>query len=257
MKISFIGAGNVATNMAANLHNSGNDIVQVYTRTPESGRKIRRQTGAREVNLLADLSSQTELFIAAIPDDQYASFIVQYPFTDIPIAHTSGSIPLDVLKSRTAVSGVLYPLQTFTKEIDKSFHDVPMCIEASDPGFHKVLTALAGTISNSVYAVDSEQRKKLHVAAVFANNFTNRMYGIARELLDQDGLSFDILKPLILETAEKILANPPQAVQTGPAARNDKELIRAHLEILRKNPPYRAIYELLTDSILAAGRHGE
>jgi len=120
-----------------------------------------------------------------------------------------------------------------------------------------VLTALAGTISDRVYAVDSEQRTKLHVAAVFANNFTNRMYGIPRQLLEQDGLSFDILKPLIVETAEKILANPPEAVQTGPAARNDKQLIRAHLEILRKNPPYREIYKLLTDSILTAGEHRE
>ena len=257
MRISFIGAGNVATNMAINLHNSGNEIVEVYARTPGSGRKICRQTGAREVDLLAKLSSQVELFIAAIPDDQYASLLAEYPIPATPIVHTSGSLALDVLKVRTPVSGVFYPLQTFTVDVDKSFRDVPMCIEASEPDFQSVLMALAATISNRVYAVNSEQRKTLHLAAVFANNFSNRMYGIAEELLEQEGLSFEILKPLIRETAEKILTGSPEQVQTGPAARNDKKVIQNHLKILHSKSAYREIYKLITASILATRGNNE
>jgi predicted short-subunit dehydrogenase-like oxidoreductase (DUF2520 family) len=197
------------------------------------------------------------LFIAAVPDDQYARLIAQFPFTDIPIVHTSGSVALEVLSIRAPVSGVFYPLQTFTKEVEKSFHNVPMCIEASAHSLQIVLMELAGSISNCVYAVNSEQRKKLHVAAVFANNFSNRMYGIAAELLEQNGLPFDILKPLIIETAEKILTGSPAQVQTGPAARNDQKVIQNHLAILQSKPEYREIYKLVTDSILATRGNGD
>ena len=135
------------------------------------------------------------------------------------VVHTSGSVPIDTISAKR--KGVLYPLQSFTKEKEIDFSTVPLCIEASNKDDLVVLKKLANTISKSVFEVSSIQRAQIHLAAVFANNFSNHMYTIANELCEKEGLPFDLLKPLIMESTAKLQVLKPDKAQTGPAIRND------------------------------------
>ena len=156
---------------------------------------------------------------------------------------------MNVFENRFENYGVFYPLQTFSKFRDIDFSTVPICIEANNKKLEKILVNLAKYISNSVHLVDSEKRKMLHLSAVFACNFVNHMYSVATEILNQSDIPFDLLKPLIVETMQKAIDFDPQNAQTGPAVRNDQNIMLKHIELLKDNPEFEKIYRFVSESI--------
>ena len=190
---------------------------------------------------------EVDVFIIAVNDDAIKT--VSKHFENIPklLVHTSGSVPLSAL-SKEVRHGVFYPAQTFSKERGVVFKTIPICIEANDSKDMELLKRLALAISDKVFEIDSEQRKALHLAAVFVNNFANHLYQIGNEICQENKISFELLKPLIIETASKIKTLDPLEAQTGPAKRNDTHTINRHLEQL-KTKKQKEIYSILTESI--------
>lgn len=247
--ISFIGAGNVATHLAKSFFNLGFEIGQVYSKKIDNALQLADDVNSIAIDNVMNLNSNADLYIVAIKDDSIESLLNKINDKSILITHTSGSVPIDILPKNGFINyGIFYPLQTFSKSNSINLSEVPFCIEANQ--HENELVNLAKQLSNSVYMVNSEQRKKLHIAAVFACNFTNYMYHIAEQICKDNKVDFNILKPLIIETAKKIELNSPLSVQTGPAKRNDKEIISNHLESLKYNDDYEKIYKILTDNII-------
>lgn len=253
-KITLIGAGNVATQLGLALNDAGHNILQVYSPTKRSSQTLAKLLNADSTNDLKKINTDADIYIIAIKDDLVADVVKKL----IPIAigiknkiliHTSGSTSMSVLKNASKNYGVFYPLQTFSKSKKVGFKNIPICIEANNSDTYKTLQDLAKGISIKVQKVNSEQRKALHIAAVFACNFSNHLYTIADEIVSKNKLSFDLLKPLIQETAEKIKNNPPVKMQTGPAIRGDKKIMKTHLKFLSGNKEYQQLYKLLSQSI--------
>lgn len=164
------------------------------------------------------------------------------------IAHTSGSIPLDALAGHDRY-GVFYPLQTFSENSDPDYSIIPFFIEGSEEEVEKRLATLASLISKNVMSADSDKRKSLHLASVFACNFANHLWALADSILKKNGMDFNVLRPLLEETLLKTKTISPHDAQTGPAVRNDTEVIGKHLAMLENEPGVREIYRILTDSI--------
>jgi len=171
-------------------------------------------------------------------------------FKDKLVVHTSGSLPMDVLKEVSSNFGVFYPLQTFSKSRKADFKSIPICIEANTADNENHLVDLGTSISGNVQHINSEERKILHLAAVFACNFPNYMYTIAEQILARNKLDFNFLKPLIEETAAKVQTIDPHNAQTGPAKRGDKIIMNQHLELLKDSPGFKDIYKLISSEIL-------
>lgn len=250
IKITIIGSGNVAQHLVdAFAKSNAVEIIQVFSRTQkhisanlDSGKII------NDWNALAE----ADLYIIAVSDDAIASVSSQLPFENRLVVHTSGSAPLTSLNDKNR-KGVFYPLQTFTKGKAIDFKNIPFCLESQFENDYALLEKVAGSISGNIHAIDSHQRKALHVAAVFVNNFTNYLYQLGNDICQENHVSFDILKPLILETAEKLLTLSPKDAQTGPAKRNDTSTIEAHESFL-SNENQSTIYKILTQSIQNHGK---
>lgn len=259
MRITIIGSGNVATHLSAAFKNAGHRIVQVYSRNMHNAALLAYHVGAEAIDTPQGLIGDTDLFILAINDDAIAEFVPHLSIFNKLIAHTSGVVELQQLLNFTKNAGVFYPLQTFSKTKEVNFRDVPLCIEGADEAITQTLEALARDISNNVYRVNSAQRKVLHLAAVFACNFTNHLYSVGEQLLAGSDMSFDMLRPLIAETADKIKKHHPADVQTGPAVRNDDLTMQAHLQMLKKQPGLQEIYTRLSQDIIKNHntRHGD
>lgn len=251
--IAFIGAGNVAVNLAVALYNKGYNIVNVTSANIVSARKL-----SEKINAVCDANStdysnlkvEADIYIIAVTDTVLAEISKSLQLNNKIVLHTSGSTNMNILKNATENYGVLYPLQTFSKEELIDFKDIPVCIEANNNNTLEVLKAIAGKITNKVCLINSEQRKILHIAAVFASNFTNFMYLKSKELLELHNLDFNLLKPLIKQTAEKIENRNPEDVLTGPARRNDEIIIKSHLEYLNQNPEMHHLYQILSEQII-------
>lgn len=245
ISVVLLGAGNVATHLYKAFQTSNKVIVkQWFNRHLDA-----IQTFKNEVDITDDLSSlvPADIYVIAVTDDAIADLSSQLPFDNRLVVHTSGSVNIHDLDKKNR-RGVFYPLQTFSKDTDVNFKNVPICLEVLDKTDLKTLKSLAAALKSKSYKVNSDQRKALHLAAVFVNNFTNQLYRVAHEITESQGVEFDILKPLILETAKKVQHLSPYLAQTGPAKRNDKKTIRRHLKLL-DNEHHKAIYELLTSSI--------
>lgn len=260
MEISFIGAGNLAWHLAPALENAGHHINEVYSHQLKHARQlVSNLYDAHTHSELNFADSPSQLFVLAIPDDTLESVCSQLVLPDKAIVvHTSGARPLSSLENLMAIysdvpvrTGVFYPLQTFTKgQSFMLFDEIPLCIEASDSTTEDTLVQLGQEMSDIVYIVTSEERRTLHVAAVFACNFTNHLLTIAHDLTLRDRLEFDLLRPIITETILKGLGvSDPAAVQTGPARRGDLTTIDTHLTYLSDQPKLAEIYQLLTQSI--------
>ncbi|WP_234736253.1 Rossmann-like and DUF2520 domain-containing protein [Tellurirhabdus bombi] len=260
MKIAFIGAGNVALHMAVAVETAGHHVAEVYSRDPQHARRL--VSMLYDARLNPDLNfdeSVADLFVLAVPDDAIEEVVKQLVLPESAIlVHTSGGISLDSLQKWAEIysdvtlrTGVFYPLQTFSKSTDPiSFEELPLCLEASDKETEEILVALGQTMSKIVYLVNSQERRVLHVAAVFACNFTNYLLGVAKDITDTETLDFDLLKPLIRETVRKALSvQHPALVQTGPARRGDLSVLDMHLEYLANKPEWLELYEVMTDSI--------
>jgi len=254
MRITLIGSGNVATHLGAALKNAGHQIVQVYSRNAHHAALLAYHIKTEAISDLANINPNTDLFIISVKDDVIEEIASLLSIHQKPVVHTSGATPLAALQKHIGKSGVFYPLQTFSKTREVDFKTVPMCIEATDQDLLDTLKQLASTISNGVYAVDSEQRRILHLAAVFACNFPNYLYHASQQLLAQHQLDFNLLRPLISETANKVQEHLPAAVQTGPAIRNDEKSMVAHVALLNGNDELTAIYELLSQAIIKMGK---
>ncbi len=253
-KISFIGAGNVATHLALILQDKGFIIQQIFSRSKKSARELAAKTGASYTSNPAELSTECGLYIISVSDKSFEEVLSKVSFDSSFVVHTSGSIPMMAFNQLARNFGVLYPLQTFSKERDIDFSVIPLCIEANSPENLEILKEICSHISERVLVVNSEERFVLHMAAVFACNFSNHMYALAKSLLDKKDLPFDLLHPIIKETADKAFNFSPADIQTGPAVRDDQNVIKKHLDWLSFYPELKEIYEKISLSIMAFER---
>lgn len=249
MKVVFIGAGNLATNLSLALKKAGFTIVQIYSRTAKSSEILAKKTNASFTNNIKKIQPDADLYIASITDDILSETLQKLTFTPTLLVHTSGSLPMNLLKNISTDYGVIYPLQTFTKNKISDFKKIPICIEANNKVIEKKLIKISGKISTQVHVFNSEQRGKIHLAAVFACNFTNHMYAVANEILKKEPLSFDLLIPLLKETLFNALESSPFDAQTGPAIRNDIKIMAKHNEMLSDYPLFKKIYSFVSESI--------
>jgi len=238
-KIILIGAGNVAHHLGLSLFGAGHQIIQVISKTQNSAKRLAEKLNTDFGTDITNIK-RADFVLIAINDDAIASVAAQ--IKNMPFAHTSGSVSIEN-------AGVFYPLQTFSKNIPLDLKKVPFCISALDKSFENTLLEVANSISNNVYPIDEIQRKILHLAAVFACNFSNNMYAIAEDLLKKSDLDFEMLKPLIIETTNKIKEHSPKSVQTGPAKRKDLQTIENHI-VLLEDEDLKSIYKLITNQIL-------
>ncbi|MFC3198590.1 Rossmann-like and DUF2520 domain-containing protein [Parapedobacter deserti] len=250
MDIVLLGSGNVATHMGRALVSSGHRVVQVYSPTITHATVLGDTINARAIDDLAAVESVADVYIIAVKDDAIAQVAAQLPTSSKSIVvHTAGSVAMEVLAEHAERYGVVYPVQTFSKAKPVDFSLIPVAAEASDDATYQQLATLAGSLSNRVFPCDSRQRLALHVAAVFACNFTNHLYAIGADILREHGLDFELIRPLILETAEKVMQYRPKDVQTGPAVRNDMGTMQKHLALLKDQPELAELYELISDQV--------
>ncbi|MDX1942300.1 MAG: F420-dependent NADP oxidoreductase [Saprospiraceae bacterium] len=247
--IILIGAGNVGYHLGKRLFEKGLHIKQVFSRTKEKAQNLASEIKAEAITDLSKMDPNADLYILAVHDDAIIKTASQLPLNQKLITHTSGSTPSTVLQPYTQRYGIFYPLQTFSISKEVDFEQIPICIHANNKEDVIFLENIAKRISSKVYRINDEQRAILHVAAVFVNNFTNHLFQIGYNILEKENLPFDLLRPLIRETAEKIQEHSPAGMQTGPAVRGDKATIKRHLLYLEKFPEYRSLYDSLTKSI--------
>ena len=256
MRITIIGSGNVATHLAAAFKNAGHAIVQVYSRDLHNASLLAYHVRANAINELNEIDPETDLFVIAVKDDVIEAIAATLAKHEKLMVHTSGATSLETLLAHTENAGVFYPLQTFSKTKEVDFNTVPVCIEGGNDDITSTLNVLAYTITQNVYRINSDERRTLHLAAVFACNFPNYLYYISQQLLAEKQLPFDLLRPLILETAQKVQENFPADVQTGPAIRNDEKTIANHLQQLAENPQLQELYRLLSQGIIKMDKAG-
>lgn len=255
MLITLIGAGNVATHLGQALKGHGHTIGQVYSRTYEAAQQLADILEAEAVANPGSINDGADVYLCALKDDVLESVLNGLTLLDPLVVHTSGSLPLSVLSTCSTRFGVLYPLQTFSKTKVVDLSKVPFFIEASDNRTFTLLTDLASQLSRIVQPLDSDDRAELHVAAVFACNFVNHLYGLADDIMQRRNLPFEHLLPLIDETASKVHELKPAEAQTGPAVRYDTSIISKHLDRLAIDPGQAAVYRCLTDSIFTRIKH--
>lgn len=245
VSVVILGAGNVATHLFDAFGKTNYvSVKQWFNRSLKALESFKSKVAI--TNSISELAD-ADVYILAISDDAIAGLSQQLPYEGKLVVHTSGTVGIHDL-DRKHRRGVFYPLQTFSKDSKIDFKDVPICIETLEKSDFQMLKALAEAVGSPYYKINTEQRQILHLSAVFVNNFTNQLYRIAHEISDGKSISFDVLKPLILETAKKVQTLSPYMAQTGPAKRNDKKTIKKHLKLLENND-HKAIYELLTQSI--------
>lgn len=248
--VSIIGTGNVAAQIAISLHQIGIQIDIIAGRDLTRAQKLADKVGAIASDQIANCDFTSQMVILSVNDDAYPDVIsqVKRPINGI-VVHTSGSVPMSVFESSVKNFGVFYLLQTFSSNKHVSLTYVPICLEASSPKVYTELESLALRLSSDVRNIDSLKRQQIHIAAVFGCNFVNFLYGSAKELLEKSGLPFELLHPLIMETARKAIEMGPENAQTGPAKRGDRQVINKH-ESLIEDRRLKELYSILSDQIL-------
>jgi predicted short-subunit dehydrogenase-like oxidoreductase (DUF2520 family) len=253
LKIAILGAGNLAWNLAPVLEDAGHEITEVYARELHKAKEITERIYSASPKDDLDFSeSIAQLFILAIKDDAIADVADQVILPEGSIlVHTSGAISLEVLShSSASYTGVFYPLQSFTKGKKVDFEEVPFLLESEDEETLQLLKKLAKSLSTLVYTLRHKDRQAVHVAAVFASNFTNHMLRIAEDILYRQGLDPELLKPLIIESISKSLQLGAKKAQTGPAIREDYETLEAHHHFLGYNEQLAELYRLISQDII-------
>lgn len=253
MKIVFIGAGNLATNLALELKNKSHNILQIYSRTIESAQILADKTSAKAINKIEDVRDDADLYIFSVKDSALLSLIENIPSNRGIWLHTAGSIPLSIFENIHDNYGVLYPFQTFSKSRKVDFTNVPIFIEANSVEILSILKDLSQQISNTIIELSSDKRKYIHLTGVFACNFVNHMYRISKDILEEQNIPFDVLYPLIEETTSKIHSMSPEDAQTGPAIRYDKNVIDRHL-LLISDESRKEIYKIMSQDIYKSNK---
>ncbi len=247
LHITLIGSGNVAWHLGAAL--AGYHIVDaVMSRHIEHAHKLTALTGGVAIDDCQQLPADSDLYIMAISDDAIAQVAASMPPVNGVVVHTSGSISMAAL-NRFGRHGVIYPFQTFSKQKKVVLDEVPVLVESNNAEDIHLLHRLVASVSNKVLIASSEQRLQLHIAAVFASNFTNHLYGIASEILKNANLPFDLLHPLLAETMQKACSMNPYLAQTGPAVRGDLQVVNKHIGLMADQPEWQQIYRLLSHAI--------
>ena len=246
--VSIIGTGNVAHWLVYALTKAGIKIQQIYGRDLISCQKLAETCGAEAIHDLSKLKKISDLYLFSIKDDSYEEVVSQIPI-ELPLAAlTSGTISARVLAPMAPRFGTIYPCQTLNSGMDFSTVEVPLCVEGGDGDTEALLLQLATQLSEKTLILHEEERRQLHLAAVFACNFTNALYGVAFDLLKNAKIEPHVLLPLLQNSLKKLNTMTPEEAQTGPAVRNDKNVINKHLDMLQ-DPQYREIYEILTQEI--------
>ena len=248
MRVVLVGAGNLATNLAVALQQAGHTIMQVFSRTSRSAEALAQRVGVPAITDLHQLTHDADIYIVSITDSALASLDYTAFPTDALVVHTAGSIPMDVIPLPRR--GVLYPMQTFSRQRIVDFADIPLFVEAATEDDTQWLSDFARTINNKVYRLSSADRLYLHLAAVFCSNFVNHCYAMSEDILRQHGgLPFSVMLPLIDEVAAKVHSVGPHEAQTGPAIRHDENVVSHHLALLAYQPDLQEIYSIMSNSI--------
>ena len=271
MKIVLIGAGNLATHLGKALHAAGHDMVQVFSRTMQSAETLASLLDAEPLTDIAQVRDDADVYIFSVKDSALVQLVAQLCRHEADglgedgavnalrkakkgehervFLHTAGSMPMSVFKGMAQHYGVLDPMQTFSKQREVDFSIIPCFVEANDEFAQKQIEGLAREISGRVYQLSSEDRKYLHLSAVFACNFANHCYAISQELLEEHGIPFDVMLPLINETAAKVHEMKPKDAQTGPAVRYDENVIGKQSKLLENHPHFKKVYDSMSKSI--------
>ena len=239
----------MATHLATALKNQNSEILQIYSRTQKSAKILAEKIDAEFTNSPINITKEADVYVVAIKDSAYDEVLSQIEFGKKLVVHCSGSMPVSALENYAVNIGVLYPLQTFSKNRKVNFAEIPVFIEANSEKNEQQLIEIARKISGSVSVLNSEKRLYLHIAAVFACNFVNHFYSEASQILKSENIPFDVLKPLIMETALKVQEMHPEEAQTGPAVRFDENVIGKHLQALEFNSHARELYNSISKSI--------
>lgn len=271
MKIVLIGAGNLATHLGKALRAAGHDMLQVFSRTMQSAETLASLLDAEPLTDIAQVRDDADVYIFSVKDSALLQLVAQLCRHEADglgedgavnalrkakkgehervFLHTAGSMPMSVFKGMAQHYGVLYPMQTFSKQREVDFSIIPCFVEANDEFAQKQIEGMAREISGRVYQLSSEDRKYLHLSAVFACNFANHCYAISQELLEEHGIPFDVMLPLINETAAKVHEMKPKDAQTGPAVRYDENVIGKQSKLLENHPHFKKVYDSMSKSI--------
>lgn len=253
MNIFFIGSGNVATHLATSLHKTGHNIAGVCGRNADNSQALAQKVEAKAFTELSQIPVNADIYLICVSDDNIADVASQMPLADGIVAHTAGSVGIEAV-SRFRHHGVFYPLQSFSKERDLNLCHTPFCIESGDPQTAETLKSLASGISDNVRMITTEQRRQLHLSAVFASNFANCMYAEAEQIMQHCGLPFDMLEPLVMETASKAFSLGPTKAQTGPARRGDVKVMDRQRQLL-PTENLKKMYSFVSQQIQDRYRH--
>lgn len=257
IRIVLLGAGNMATNLGCALRDAGCQIVQIYSRTMASASELASMLSCEAVDDLDALNKAADLYIVSLTDNALVELGPTLPSL-VPEklwVHTAGTVGMDIFGESTSRIGVFYPMQSVSKAQVISLEEAPIFVEATQDDDQNFLFSLAKTITRNAYEASSKQRQAMHLAAVFINNFSNQIYACAEKILKENELPFDIMLPLVDNTAAKVHGLSPVDAQTGPAKRLDYDVMRKQHEMLEHNPLYQDIYKLMTEAIIYTQSH--
>lgn len=249
--ISFAGAGKVASALCKEFYKSGYIVDLIVSESEKSSSSLAEKCNASwSVELV--YPDSTDIIIVSVPDQRIKSVLNTLKCRpDTIVVHTGGSTGLDIFPEHMKRTGIFYPLQTFTRERDVIFKNLPFLLESADNKVLQTLKNLAESLGGEVHYVDSEHRRMIHLAAVFICNFTNFMLTQGEEVAIKAGYSLDLFKPLLAETIAKAMEVGPKNSQTGPASRNDINTIEKHLDLLSFSPELKKLYNEVTNSIIS------
>jgi len=251
MKVTLIGAGNLATQLGKSLKKAGVIISQVYSRTEDSARTLGELLEAEWLTDIKALHDEADIYIFSVKDSVLCELISEVCKSrgDKLFLHTAGSMPMSCFEGKALHYGVFYPMQTFSKTKDVDFERIPVFIEGNSIETEDVIRSLANKLTQRVIRLSSADRKYLHLAAVWACNFTNYCYTVASDILGEHGIPFDVMLPLINETTEKIQKISPKEAQTGPAVREDRNVMSKQLELMNGKEDLQELYKMLSKGI--------
>ena len=249
MRVTFIGSGNAASVLARLCKQKGHTIQQVIARNAEKGQLLANELGCDYISFTDKPDANTDVVIVALADTCLPEAVSGTNFKTTPVVHTAGACNINVIQNLSQNYGVLYPLQSLRKEMN-TIPPIPFLIEANNEQTLKFINGFAHTLSDNVVAQNADERLRLHAAAVIVNNFTNYLFGVAEKFCSDEKVDFNLLKPIIKETADRIQSHSPLAVQTGPALRSDITTLDKHLRLLNDYPKLRTLYMRMTDGIM-------
>lgn len=250
MKIGIVGSGNLATHFVTGFQECGFPVEFIHSRNKKTGQTLAKKSMVKFVTELPDASSNPFLLFICTGDSAIQELFTQFENKGYFLIHSSGMLPL--LKCKKTLTGVFYPVQTFSKQQAVNWKEIPICVESKNIKLEKLLLQLGKKLSGKTMLLSSQKRAHLHLSAVFANNFVNAQYTMAKDLLKAQHIPYRLLHGLIMQTARNATQQEPSAVQTGPAKRHDMETIKAHQKLLKGKLKERKVYDLLTKWLLAA-----